>query len=89
MRFEDRRICSDWTGTTAWCRSMATVGTSQQLILQDGAYLWPDGDGPEYGKIWFFAYMTSKDSTEVHPVANVWFDDLIVSTSYIEDPRDP
>lgn len=43
----------------------------------------------KYGKIWLLPYHTGKDSTQVTPSANVWYDEVIVSTSRINDPGVP
>lgn len=39
-----------------------------------------------YGKVWLLPYATGKDSTETHPTAFTWYDDLIISTQDIADP---
>ncbi len=44
--------------------------------------------GSMYGKVWFLPYNTKKDSSQVHPVAYTWYEDLIVSKTKILDPTD-
>jgi hypothetical protein len=39
-----------------------------------------------YGKVWLLPYHTRKDPAETHPVAYVWYDELIVSRGDIPDP---
>jgi hypothetical protein len=36
-----------------------------------------------FGKVWFTPYHTHKDSTQVHPVAYTWYDELIISKSFV------
>ena len=45
------------------------------------------GDARRYGKVWLLPFMTNKDETEVHPRGLIWYDELIVSTKFIADPR--
>ena len=40
----------------------------------------------EYGKIWLTPYMTNKDPSQSTPIANTWYDELIISTHDIADP---
>ena len=40
----------------------------------------------EYGKIWLTPYMTNKDPSQSTPIANTWYDELIISTQEIADP---
>lgn len=43
-------------------------------------------DNQRYGKIWLLPYMTRKDATQVHPLAQTWYDELIISRQRIADP---
>ena len=58
-------------------------GTRYSYTLQD-----PEYSGGKYGKVWFLPYNTGKSSAESHAVANVWYDDLIISRAPIADPVD-
>jgi hypothetical protein len=42
----------------------------------------------KYGRSWLLPYMTDKDPLEEHPVAYMWFDDLIVSRTPIAPALD-
>jgi len=42
-----------------------------------------------YGQVWLLPYHTSKDSTQPHPEAYTWYDELIISTSRVPDPGVP
>lgn len=46
----------------------------------------PAAQNQQFGKIWLLPYMTSKDPTQVHPLAQTWYDELIVSRQRIPDP---
>ena len=39
-----------------------------------------------YGKVWLLPYHTNTDPSETHPIAYVWYDELIVSRADIPDP---
>jgi len=41
----------------------------------------------KYGKVILTPYHTDKDETQRHPIAYVWYDELIISRSRIADPR--
>jgi hypothetical protein len=41
----------------------------------------------QYGKAWLLPYNTGRDSSATSPVAYTWFDELIVSTQRIADPK--
>lgn len=43
----------------------------------------------KYGKVWLLPYNTAKDSSQSHPIAYTWYDDVIVSRTKIPDPVDP
>jgi hypothetical protein len=40
----------------------------------------------KYGKVWLLPYHTGKDSSQTHPTAYTWYDELIVSRNKIADP---
>jgi hypothetical protein len=40
-----------------------------------------------YGKIWLLPYMTNRDTSITAPVAYTWYDELIISTQRIADPK--
>ena len=40
----------------------------------------------EYGKLWLLPYHTDKDSSQSHPTAYTWYDELIISRNKIADP---
>lgn len=41
----------------------------------------------KYGKIWFLPYDSNKDSSQDHPTAYTWYDELIISRQRIPDPK--
>ena len=41
----------------------------------------------KYGKLWLLPYNTNKDPSASHPTAYTWYDELIVSTKRIPDPK--
>jgi hypothetical protein len=41
----------------------------------------------KYGKLWLLPYDTNKDSSQVHPAAYTWYDELVVSRARIPDPK--
>jgi hypothetical protein len=47
----------------------------------------PASEDQRFGKVWLLPYMTSKNPRQVHPVAQTWYDELIISTQRIPDPR--
>jgi hypothetical protein len=44
-------------------------------------------DRAKYGKIWLLPYNTNKSPSQVHATAYTWYDDLIISTHRIPDPK--
>jgi hypothetical protein len=44
-------------------------------------------DVAKYGKIWLLPYNTNKSPTQMHAIAYTWYDDLIISTRKIPDPK--
>jgi hypothetical protein len=70
---------------TIWA---AHEGEPQQMVIDMNLHLHrPDSPGHRYGKIWFGPYMEGKDPTERHPTSHIWYDELIVSTQVIADPK--
>ncbi|MBI2673768.1 MAG: peptidoglycan-binding protein, partial [Candidatus Zambryskibacteria bacterium] len=58
-------------------------------VFNWGPYALSAGSAAEdmrYGKIWLLPYHTGKDSSQVHPTAYTWYDDLIISRNPIADP---
>ena len=47
-----------------------------------------EGSG-KYGKLWLLPYDTGKDPGQVHPVGYTWYDEIVISTQRIPDPRSP
>jgi PKD repeat protein len=47
----------------------------------------PASDNQRFGKIWLLPYMTGKDASQAHPLARTWYDELIISTQRIPDPK--
>jgi len=41
----------------------------------------------KYGKVWLLPYDTNKDSSQDHPTAYTWYDELIISRQRIPDPK--
>jgi hypothetical protein len=39
-----------------------------------------------YGKVWLLPYRTNKTPSQANPLANTWYDELIISRSRIADP---
>jgi hypothetical protein len=46
----------------------------------------PATDNQRFGKVWLLPYMTNKNHKQAHPLAQTWYDDLIISTQRIADP---
>jgi hypothetical protein len=67
----------------------AREGKPSELVIQWGPYNVTAGsvsDNERYGKVWLLPYNTGKDSSQTHPTAYTWYDDLIVSTKKIAEP---
>jgi len=43
-------------------------------------------ENQRFGKVWLLPYMTNKDYTQVHPLAQTWVDDLIISRTLVPYP---
>jgi hypothetical protein len=46
----------------------------------------PLADNQRFGKVWLLPYMTNKNAAQVHPLAQTWYDEVIISTQKIADP---
>lgn len=64
----------------------AYEGEPQKLVIDRNLYL-KGREGIRYGKIWLMPFMTRKDPNEDHPVGEVWYDELIVSRTFIASPE--
>jgi hypothetical protein len=67
---------------------IAREGQSSQLVIDWGPYNLTAGnpaDNEAYGKLWLLPYQTGKSSSQTHPVAYTWYDELIVSRAKIAD----
>jgi hypothetical protein len=46
----------------------------------------PLAENQRFGKVWLLPYMTSKEPAQVHPLAQTWYDELIISRNAIAFP---
>ena len=46
----------------------------------------PESENQRYGKVFLQPYMTYKDATQVHPLGQTWYDEVIISTQQLPDP---
>jgi hypothetical protein len=49
-------------------------------------YYRNDDPNAFFGKVWLLPYNTNKSSSENHPTAYTWYDDLIISRTRVPDP---
>lgn len=71
---------------TLWA---ARQGKPMEEVIRWGPYNLTagyGGDNMTFGKVWLLPYQTNKDSSESHPTAYTWYDDLIISKNRIADP---
>lgn len=61
-------------------------GPSKRVINRDDYDIANENPEAQYGKLWLLPYHTGKDSSQDHPVAFTWYDELIISTQWIADP---
>jgi len=47
----------------------------------------PASENQRFGKVFLLPYMTNKDGSQVHDLAQTWYDELIISTQRIPDPQ--
>lgn len=67
---------------------IAREGQPSELVMDfSGVYLAAGNEGTlEYGKVFLIPYLTGKSSGQAHPTAYTWYDELIISSSKIDDP---
>jgi hypothetical protein len=68
----------------------AREGQPQELLIDWGPYNLTAGNAAtdqRFGKIWLLPYNTNKSSSQSHPTAYTWYDELIISRNRIADPR--
>jgi len=83
------RVGNEFTNSyvTLWG---ARAGKPSELLINWGPYNLSAGsatDNQRYGKLWLLPYHTGKSSSQAHPTAYTWYDDLIISRSQIADPN--
>jgi len=73
---------------------VAEEGKPSQLVMDfspasgTGYDIANDWDpGAKYGKVWLLPYHSNKDSSQSHPTAYTWYDELIISKTKIPDPN--
>ena len=69
---------------------IAREGQPSTLVIDWGPYNLSAGSASanqKYGKVWLLPYNTGKDPSVSYPVAYTWYDELIVSTQHIADPK--
>lgn len=54
---------------------------------QGGYDLANENPEAKYGKIWLLPYNTNKSPSQMHATAYTWYDELIISTHRIPDPK--
>ena len=72
---------------TLW---LAREGQPSQLLINWGPYDLAAGDptlNQKYGKVWLLPYNTNKTASVTYPVTYTWYDELIISTAQIADPK--
>jgi chitinase len=65
-------------------------GQPSQLVINWGPYNLSAGSATanqKYGKVWLLPYNTGKDATITYPTAYTWYDELVISTQKIQDPK--
>lgn len=86
---------TQYAGVDAAVKMWITIDGITQLIVDWGPnspgykpfMANPDHTGNAFSRIMFDAYQTSKDPTINHPIYNLWFSELILSTQRIPDPK--
>lgn len=81
------RVGNEWKGSVVslW---IAREGRPSELAFEYPIAL-SAGDpalDQRFGKVWLLPYQTRKNSSQVHPAAFTWYDELIVSRTRIADP---
>ena len=67
----------------------AREGKASEVLIQWGPYNLTAGTvgvNERFGKVWLMPYNTGKSSSQAHPTAYTWYDELIVSRNKIADP---
>lgn len=64
----------------------AKEGERSRLILSRRHDLANNDLLAKYGKVWLLPYLSDKDSSQKHPDAVTWYDDLVISRHRIPDP---
>jgi hypothetical protein len=65
----------------------ARNGQPSVLIHDWSGVVLRESAGVEYGKIWLLPFHTNKSSSQVHPLGQTWYDELIVSSEPIAPPK--
>lgn len=65
---------------------VANEGERSRVVVSENYDLANNNPPAKYGKIWLLPYLTRKDTSQVHPVAYTWYDELIISRTPIADP---
>jgi hypothetical protein len=68
---------------------VAREGQPSELVIDWGPYNLTAGEAGKnlrFGKVWLLPYQTGKSSAQAHPTGYTWYDELIISTSRIDDP---
>jgi len=68
---------------------IAREGQPSEQAFNWGPYNLSAGSATEnqlYGKVWLLPYNTGKSSSQSHPTAYTWYDELIISRTKIADP---
>ncbi len=82
------RVNDEFVGSTIGL-TIARDGQPSEPVFDFGPFNLSAGAPSEnlkYGKVWLLPYQTGKDSSQSHPVAYTWYDELIVSRQLIADP---
>jgi hypothetical protein len=68
---------------------IARDGQPAELVIDWGPFNLSAGAATQnqrFGKVWLLPYNTGKSSSQSHPIAYTWYDELIISRSRIPDP---
>jgi hypothetical protein len=69
---------------------IAREGQPSQLVIDFSPYNLSAGSASanqKFGKVWLLPYNTSKNNTVSYPIAYTWYDELVISTKQIADPK--
>jgi hypothetical protein len=82
---EDGKTVTGFTNSVVefW---VAREGQPSVLALSWSGVVLHETAGKTYGKLWLLPFQTNKDATVSNPVANIWYDELIISRQKIADP---